>query len=88
MTFNEYIKFLEGKGIYLLEYQKILLEKMIEEKHGFSVLIGVPVRHCGFSMARTLKSKILQTRVVLKTMFDGCTSEATVLWRDTYGDRI
>ena len=54
MTFNEYIKFLEGKGIYLLEYQKILLEKMIEEKHGFSVLIGVPVRHCGFSMARTL----------------------------------
>lgn len=54
MTFNEYIKFLEGKGIYLLEYQKILLEKMIEEKHGFSVLIGVPVRHCGFSMAKTL----------------------------------
>lgn len=54
MTFNEYIKFLEGKGIYLLEYQKILLEKMIEEKHDFSVLIGVPVRHCGFSMAKTL----------------------------------
>ena len=37
MTFSEYIKFLEGKGIYLLEYQKILLEKMIEEKHDFSV---------------------------------------------------
>lgn len=54
MTFNEYIKFLEGKGIYLLEYQKILLEKIIKEKHGFSVPISVPVRHCGFSMARTL----------------------------------
>ena len=52
ITFNEYIKFLEGKGICLLEYQKILLEKIIEEKHDFSVLIGVPVRHCGFYMGR------------------------------------
>lgn len=50
----QYIKFLEDKGIYLLEYQKILLEKMIEEKHSFSMLISIPVRHCGYSMARTL----------------------------------
>ena len=54
MTFSEYIKFLEANSIYLLEYQKILLEKMIEEKHDFSVLTGFPVRHCGFSMVKTL----------------------------------
>lgn len=54
MTFSEYIKFLEDNGIYLLEYQKILLEKMIEEKHSFSIPISVPVRHCGFSMVKTL----------------------------------
>ena len=54
MTFSKYIKFLEDNGIYLLEYQKILLEKIIEEKHGFSMLISVPVRHCEFSMVRTL----------------------------------
>ena len=54
MTFSEYIKFLEGNGIYLLEYQKILLKKMIEEKHDFSVPICIPVRHCEFSMTRTL----------------------------------
>ena len=47
MTFSEYIKFLEDNGIYLFEYQKILLEEIIKEKH-------VPVRHCGFSMTRTL----------------------------------
>nr|DAT55717.1 MAG TPA: hypothetical protein [Caudoviricetes sp.] len=54
MTFSEYIKFLEDNGIYLFEYQKILLEEIIKEKHGFSVPISVPVRHCGFSMTRTL----------------------------------
>jgi hypothetical protein len=50
----QYIKFLEDNDIYLLEYQKILLEKMIEEKHDFSMPISVPVRHCNFSMVRTL----------------------------------
>lgn len=54
MTFSEYIKFLEDNGIYLLEYQKILLEKMIEEKHDFSVPICIPVRHCNYSMVKTL----------------------------------
>lgn len=54
MTFSEYIKFLEDNGIYLLEYQKILLEKMIKEKHSFSMPISVSVRHCGFSIARIL----------------------------------
>ena len=54
MTFSEYIKFLENKGIYLLEYQKILLKKMIEEKHHFSVPIGVPVRNCDYSMVMIL----------------------------------
>lgn len=54
MTFSEYIKFLEDNGIYLLEYQKILLEKMIEEKHDFSVPICIPIRHCNYSMAKTL----------------------------------
>lgn len=54
MTFSEYIKFLENKGIYLLEYQKILLKKMIEEKHDFSVPISIPIRHCNYSMVKTL----------------------------------
>lgn len=54
MTFSKYIKFLQDNDIYLLEYQKIILEKMIEEKHSFSMPISVPVRHCEFSMARTL----------------------------------
>lgn len=54
MAFSEYIKFLENKGIYLLEYQKILLKKMIEEKHDFSVPISMPIRHCNYSMVMIL----------------------------------
>lgn len=43
-----------------MEYQKILLEKMIEEKHDFSVPICMPVRHCNYSMAKTLFDIYLQ----------------------------
>lgn len=50
MTPDEYIAFLEVNGICLLEYQKIMLKSFIEQKPIYTI----PVRHCGYSIARSL----------------------------------
>lgn len=52
MTPDEYIAFLEGNGIRFLEYQKILLRKLITTEENYLFLI--PARHCGWSVLRTL----------------------------------
>ena len=58
MTPDEYIKFLENNGIRLLEFQKILLKKFVED--GYDSIYLVPNRHCGYSYARTLADIYLE----------------------------
>ena len=58
MTPDEYIEILKDNGIYLLEYQKIFLNKIIND--GPRSIYLIPSRHCGYSYSRILADIYLE----------------------------